>query len=331
MSPLRPVTKKYPLLLHRIGVVKTVPLAALAACATAPVRPVSGPPTPASEARRIVLTAPNAERSLEDLTASAVQHDVVFFGEEHTDPGTHRAEFELLSAIGQRHGRVVLSLEMFERDVQETVNAYLGGRITEADFLSKSRPWARYSTDYRDLVELAKAKGWPVVASNVPRSIASAVGRRGLVGLDSLSAADRAHAASDIQCPDDDYRRRFFEEMKGHGSGGAAPSPADTLPTAVAQRFYFAQCVKDETMAESIVAARQRAGSGVLVVHYDGSFHSDYGEGTAARVRRRDPSARTLVITAIPVPDLSKAAVADAKRADYVIFTKATATDSTKR
>lgn len=270
---------------------------------------------------------------MNDLVDHAVRQDVVFFGEEHTDPATHRAEFELLSAIGRRHGRVILSLEMFERDVQGTLDAYLAGQITETEFLAKSRPWARYATDYRDLVELAKAKGWVVVASNVPRPLASAIGRRGLSGLDSLSSAERAHAASDIQCPDDDYRRRFFEEMKGHSSGGAAPSPADTLPTAVAQRFYYAQCVKDETMAESIVTARQRAGAGALVVHYDGSFHSDYGEGTAARVRRRDPSARTLVITAIPVPNLASAAVTDARRADYVIFTKAAPApvDSTKR
>ncbi|MFN8580667.1 MAG: ChaN family lipoprotein [Gemmatimonadaceae bacterium] len=278
-----------------------------------------------------VVTSAGAASSIDEVARQTAQYDVVFFGEEHTDPATHQAEFELLQAIGRTGRPVVLSLEMFERDVQEQLDAYLRGGMTESDFLAQSRPWARYATDYRALVELAKARSWPVVAANVPRPLASAVGRRGMVALDSLSASERAHAAAEIDCPDDDYRRRFFEEMKGHNSGGAAPAPSDTLPTAVAQRFYYAQCVKDETMAESIVAARRRARPGAIVVHYDGSFHSDFAEGTAARVRRRDTAARVLVITAIPVPDPLTATVVAPSRANVTIFTKAVADSAAKR
>jgi uncharacterized iron-regulated protein len=279
----------------------------------------------------VVTAASSLVISLDDLAEAASQADVVFFGEEHTDPATHRAEFALLQAIGERRGNVVLSLEMFERDVQATLDAYLAGRLPEAEFLSKSRPWPRYATDYREMVELAKAKGWPVIASNVPRQIASAVGRTGLGAVDSLPAAERSFAARDILCPDDDYRRRFFNEMKGHSSGNAAPSPTDTLPTVVAQRFYLAQCVKDETMAESIADGRQRVGRGAVVVHYDGSFHSDFGAGTAERLRRRAPSARTLVITAVPVADPGAGVIKEAARADYIVFTRAAPKPATPR
>jgi uncharacterized iron-regulated protein len=88
-------------------------------------------------------------------------------------------------------------------------------------------------------------------------------------------------------------------------------------------RFYEAQCVKDETMAESIVAAMAAAGEGALVLHVDGAFHSDYGLGTAARVVRRRPGIRTAVISAVPVDSLATANAASfAARGDYVILTR---------
>ncbi|MEP7345529.1 MAG: ChaN family lipoprotein [Gemmatimonadaceae bacterium] len=302
-----------------------------AACRATSAGPSPGSaPTPAGTIR-VVSTASSLPISLTELAEIASRADVVFFGEEHTDPETHRIEFALLEAIGGMRTDVILSLEMFERDVQGTLDDYISGRLPETEFLAKSRPWPRYATDYRPMVEFAKSKGWPVIASNVPRQIASAVGRRGLAALDSLPAGERGYAARDIICPNDDYRRRFFDEMKGHSSGSAAPAPGDSLPTVVAERFYLAQCVKDETMGESIADARQRLGLGALVVHYDGSFHSDFGAGTAERLRRRAPSARTLVISAVPVPDPTAGVVTNSKRADYVIFTRAEAKPSGTR
>ncbi|HEX7122512.1 MAG TPA: ChaN family lipoprotein, partial [Gemmatimonadaceae bacterium] len=164
--------------------------------------------------------------------------------------------------------------------------------------------------------------GWPVVAANVPRPLASAVGRRGLAALDTLTANERGYAAASIECPDDAYRARFLDQMRGHSAPGTAPS--DTMPTAMAERFYLAQCVKDETMAESVVSALTRAGSGVTVLHVTGAFHSDYGQGTVSRIRRRTPDARVITVSAVPVADPAVAAPGDvdATRADYIVFTR---------
>jgi uncharacterized iron-regulated protein len=272
---------------------------------------------------RIVEVATGRDLTFDAVIERVASADVVFVGEQHDDPETHRVEFGILDAIGRTGRPVVLSLEMFERDAQPVLNDYLAGRVTETDFLAKSRPWDRYITDYRPMVELAKQKGWPVIASNIPRPMASAVGRKALAALDTLTPAERAWAARDIQCPDDAYRARFMQTMRGHGPGGAPPAAGDTLPTTVATRFYLAQCVKDETMAESIVEARQRAPRNAIVVHYDGAFHSDYRQGTVDRVRRRTPDARMVVITAVPVIDPSTATLADHKdRADFIVFTK---------
>jgi hypothetical protein len=55
----------------------------------------------------------------------------------------------------------------------------------------------------------------------------------------------------------------------------------------------------------------------------NGSFHSDYGEGTPASARRRLPAARFAIATIVPVSNLDAAHPDedDRARADYLVFT----------
>lgn len=251
--------------------------------------------------------------------------DLVFFGEQHNDPATHSAEHAVLAALGERRSHVVVTLEMFERDVQPLLDQYLAGTISEENFLAGSRPWDKYATDYRPMVELARVRGWPVIAANVPRRLASAVSRRGLAVLDTMNARDRGYMAKNHSCPKDTYYEKFAETMKGHGAGGGPPTAADAAAMAqMTDRFYEAQCAKDEAMGEAIADAFTRAPKGTVVFQVDGAFHSDFGLGTAERARRRLPKASSVVLSAIPVADLSKAKGDEhAAKGDYILFTRA--------
>ncbi len=275
---------------------------------------------------RVIESATGREVSFASMVDHASRADVVFFGEQHDDPETHFLEFALLDGLGKRQSNVVLSLEMFERDVQPALENYLRGAVSESLFLARSRPWPRYATDYRTMVQLARARGWKVIAANIPRPMASAIARKGMPALDTLTTTERAYAAASMVCPTDDrYFQLFKQAMGGHGAGGGPPSASDAAAAdAMTVRFYEAQCAKDETMAESIareLMATQR-GRGV-VLHVNGAFHSDYGLGTASRVQRRMPDARVLVITAVPVANPATAAASgEVKKADYVIFTR---------
>ncbi len=80
----------------------------------------------------------------ESMAAELAKQDVIFLGEQHDDPSTHRMEAALLDAIARRRGNVVVSMEMFERDVQPVGDAYMAGKIDEATFLKTSRPWPNY-------------------------------------------------------------------------------------------------------------------------------------------------------------------------------------------
>jgi uncharacterized iron-regulated protein len=217
----------------------------------------------------------------------------------------------------------VVSLEMFERDVQPALDRYLSGSGAEEDMLKASRPWPRYATDYRPLIELARGRGWPVVAANIPRRIASAVAKSGKDSISDLPAADRAFVAAQLECPLDGYFTRFAESMGTHPAG----TQTDDEKRAMTERYYWAQCAKDETMAESIAAAltRRSAAQGPIV-HYNGAFHSDFVQGTAARVKRRVPDKRVAIVSMLPVDDLDTLTPSgeDLKRADYLVYTTST-------
>ena len=255
----------------------------------------------------------------EAMAGELAKADVVFFGEQHDDVGTHRMQRALLEAIGRRRSNVVLAMEMFERDVQPVLDQYLAGTITEEQFLAASRPWPKYARDYRPLVEYARARGWKVVAGNVPRRLASAVAKEGMPAVVSLPDSTRRFAAAEFRCPvNDDYFERCEKQMGGHAAAGM-----DARTTTL--RYYEAQCVKDETMAESIAAVMNGGPDQPLVVHVNGSFHSDFGDGTAERLKRRRRDAKVEVVTGVPVTDLDAIKPKpDRKKGDWLVYTLGT-------
>src|SRR5690349_4006391 len=96
-------------------------LAATAACSRNPrsgisPTPVPAPPTPASI--RAIRSTNGSPITIDEIAALSMHVGFVFFGEQHDDPETHFAEFALLDALAHRGANVVVSLEMFERDVQ---------------------------------------------------------------------------------------------------------------------------------------------------------------------------------------------------------------------
>jgi uncharacterized iron-regulated protein len=272
---------------------------------------------------RVYDTLRQAFSDFEAMLADLAGADVVLVGEQHGDANTHRLEAAILEGLRRRNVPVIVSLEMFERDVQPELDAYVTAGRPEEQFLKGSRPWPRYHTDYRPLVEMARTQSWPVVAANVPRKYASDVSKSGLGILGNLSTADRAFVAADLQCPHDTYYDRFIASMNDHPIPGTEKLSPDERRE-MNERYYLAQCVKDETMAESIVVRFAGLnGSRGTIVHFNGAFHSDFGAGTAERVRRRLPDRRVVVVSILPVKDLDALTPAgdDVRRADYLVYT----------
>lgn len=273
---------------------------------------------------RVYDTGARRAVGIDAMAEAVASAHVLFVGEQHNDVNTHRVELALLEALASRRGNVVLALEMFERDAQEPLDHFLLDHMTEGEFLAEARPWPEYRRDYKPLVDFAIRKQWPVIAANVPRHIASAVAEKGLGALTERPSSERLFYAADVTCEvGDDYHRRFTASMAaGHAEGTAATMSAEAVG-----RYYQSQCLKDETMAESIAqafAAGNLGGTPPLVVVVTGSFHSDYRQGVVARTARRLPDRRVVVATILPVasPERTDLSEESRRRADYVVFSQ---------
>ena len=277
--------------------------AALASCATS---------------SAIVDTRTGTAVRIEAVADAMADKEVVFLGENHDSDVGHRLQFELVQLLHARRQELVVSMEMFERDVQKDLDAYLAGDLDEKTFLERTRPWKNYRAHYRPIVEYCKSHGLRVIAANLPRDLAAKVAHDG-----PDAVAGNANAARSTTAPKDAYWQRFAKTM----AGDDAARSADWV-----FRFYQAQCFKDDTMAESIVdhwrAARAR-GEWPLVVHLCGRFHCDWGEGTAARVQLRDSSLRLGIVTmkGMPVVDPARLGDEDLRSGNFVLAVRSAEAD----
>lgn len=231
--------------------------------------------------------------SLSDMTDDLAAYDVVIFGEFHDSQPIHDAELAVLEGLYQKHGvNLVLSMEMFERDVQSVMNDYLAGRITEDEFLAASRPWPQYETAYRPLVEFAKGHHIPVLAGNIPRRMAAAYVKSKT--LDTVADQDIQYLPNVHRAGSAAYREKFAAVMQGMNTAADGMK----IPPQMVQPMFMAQCLKDDAMAESIAQYRQQHPQAV-VYHVVGNFHSAGHLGMAEKLAWLQPQTHIAVIDTV--------------------------------
>lgn len=240
----------------------------------------------------LIRTPEGSSVTLDEAVDELADADVVFLGEQHDNASGHAVQLALTKALADRRGDIILSMEMFERDSQPSLDLYLTGAMTEDEFKGVARLWPNYDEHYRGAVEFCRERGYPVLAANVYRPIASRVAREGVrASIGDPWSARTIHAPTESE-----YHRRFTEVMGGHGEGD------NGIDEEVMNRVYQAQCVKDDTMAESIADALVAASTEAKkpqVIHWNGRFHSDFGLGTVERLKLRDPSLNIAVVSMI--------------------------------
>ena len=238
---------------------------------------------------------------LDEFFEALMAYNITFVGEDHDSRVAHEAELIILTELARRDPNLVLALEMFERDVQDTVDDYLTGTIPEDRFLELTRPWPNYQENYRPLIELAKARGIPVVAANVPRRAAAAVAVANkispkVVGEDRLFLPQKVHLDSR------EYRKRFVASM------GEMPHHTPMKGKNV-NGLYKAQVLKDAVMAASLEFFLDRR-----ILFCCGHFHSDYRLGIPYQLQKNRPELKIAVITFaesvedLPMKDRSRVA-----------------------
>ncbi|XHX77423.1 MAG: ChaN family lipoprotein [Stenomitos frigidus ULC029] len=261
-------------------------LSLFCAAPTAAVLSAAAPDT----AQATVVSAFNLLRQQpEDPTAvlqKLAQADVVYLGETHDRLADHQAQLAIVQALHQLRPKLAIGMEMFQRPYQAVLNQYLMGGLTEAALQDQSQYQKRwgYSWDfYAPILRFAKAKGLPVVALNTPTEVTRKTSRS---GLESLTLVERRFIPprSTIVLGPDSYRDRlqkiYAESYHGKSVSGSF------------ERFFQAQVLWDETMADRIAYTLQKQPE-TLVVVLVGQGHVIYGDGIPVRVSRRMQATRS--------------------------------------
>jgi uncharacterized iron-regulated protein len=289
----------------------------------------SQPGRPGAGSSHSPWSAPDLERATtvrngrtgELLTFTAfldelAQADAVFLGETHIDETTHRVELRVYEGLWtRRHGQVVLGLEMFERDVQGALDAYLTGESSEETFLAQTRPWRNYPTAYRPMIEHARREGGVVIASNFPRSLRVRVSREG-AGV--LEDADEELVPDLFLANTGEYWKRVDNAVRGHLAMMGSNNDD--------KRLYSTQSLWDNSMGDACSNALDDH-PGHLVLHVNGGFHSAYWSGTVRQFQMRKPRASVRTVAIVPTPHPGVADVSEVPVADYVVFAEDRASD----
>ena len=235
------------------------------------------------------------------LLRAASQSEVILFGEYHDNSVVHWLELELAKDLTKQTA-LTLGAEMLEADNQSQVNAYLAEKITQKQLDSLARLWPNYKTDYKPLVDWAKEKSLPFIATNVPRKYASLVYKKGFDALLELPDQEKAWMSPlpifyDANLPG---YANMLAEMGGHGG--------ENLPKA--------QAIKDATMAYFI--GKNLTKNGVFL-HYNGTYHSDNFEGIGFYLKRTLPELKIITISTVTQADLNALAPENLSKADFIL------------
>jgi uncharacterized iron-regulated protein len=241
------------------------------------------PPARAPEIGDIIHTRTGHYINQQQMLSSLIGYPLVYVGELHDNPASHRLQVEILKAMQASHpGKVALGMEMFNNEQQVALDRWVAGELSEKEFLRESRWFENWKTDfelYRELLEFARDQQIPVIGLNVPKALGRKV---------SMAPLDQLDPEAREQLPEmdmsDPYQRRMIEKIFGaHGAGGS-----------MVESFFRRQTLWDEAMAEA-VADYMRENPGRHMVIAAGGWHVNYGFGIPRRVHRRLPIPYALV------------------------------------
>ncbi len=220
--------------------------------------------------------------SILDIVKDADQADVLFFGEEHNDSIGHNLEVLLFRQLNEAYpGKITLSLEMFQTDVQQVMDEYLLGLITEKNLLGEGRGWKNYK-DYRAMVDYAKSNVLDVIAANTPTRYTNAVTKSGLQILKQFPKSSRVYLP---KLPIDTATGRYYEKfsnLMGKHMGST--------------KIYQSQNLWDATMAWSM-ASYFKKHKHKKIFHINGRFHSDEKLGALAQLKKYSPRLKIINIS----------------------------------
>ena len=240
------------------------------------------------------------EVGAKDLAAAMDQFDVMFIGEEHNDSVCHFFQKQMVELMYERFQKnMAISMEMFDRDVQDVMNEYLQGYVKEKVFIKDARAWNNYS-NYKPMVEFAKTNRLDIICANAARRYTNIVGKEGIQALQKLSDMSKKNFAPlPYDTATGAYHKKLKDLTNHSGTSNDSTKPAAIPINMGSFNLILSQSLWDATMAYSIAEYLKKTPS-KKVVMLNGRFHSEEGFGIVQRLNKYAPKANALVVTVFP-------------------------------
>jgi uncharacterized iron-regulated protein len=229
--------------------------------------------------------------SLPAVAEALARSRAVSVGETHDQANDHLAQLEVLKGLAAAHGgKVTVGFEMLNEGLQGVLDDYASGGLSEEEFLRKAdwqKEWGFPFALYKPLFDFIRERGLKAAAINAPRNLVTKTAR---LGLEGLSAQEKARLPEDMKLSDDPRYRAFLRAaFAGHG-GASAQFRALAMPSVTWEHYLQAMMVWNEVMAAN-AASRLNADPDSAFLVVAGNGHVMYGAGIPFGISRRAPAA----------------------------------------
>lgn len=212
-------------------------------------------------------------------------HRIILVGEYHTAAGHHQAQLAVIQSLVAAGKKVAVGMEMFRRDSQPSLDAWVAGGLDESAFEAVYRdnwnyPWPLY----QPILVYARQNGLPLVGLNVPRGVTRQVAREGFGSLSAEERQDLPFVTCDV---DADYMAYIRKAYGAHGHGQMNFN-----------HFCEAQLVWDKAMAANALRFLEDHPSHIIVV-LTGSGHARKG-GIPTQLRKMGAVEHLVILPEVP-------------------------------
>ncbi len=289
-------------------------IAVLASCAPQPT-PLGNPTHPYPPAAEpqvgdIIHLPTGILVSYQTLLDNVTSYRVVFVGETHDNPASHRLQQDILQALQQRSpGQITVAMEMFTPSQQPILDLWSTGQLTEKEFLKQvdwNNTWRINFAFYRPILTYCRDQQIKILALNAENDLKQKVSR---IPFALLSTEDqRKLPALDEHDP---YQRAMAEAVFSDHKMGPD----------MREGFLRVQTLWDESMAENLANYLKKEPQSRQVMVMAGGNHIRYGYGIPRRMFRRLPISYVLVGSEeIDIPEHKRAQLMNINEPSYLMI-----------
>jgi uncharacterized iron-regulated protein len=241
--------------------------------------------------------------------------DFVLLGERHDNPDHHRLQAWIVDELLAHGRRFAVAFEMIDGDQAPKLASYLAASPGDAHGLGAALDWESSGWPpwalYEPIAAAALAHGAPILAANLPNSVARAMARQGLSALPA-PLAERLHLDRVPERPEDRAILAAHEAEIQAVHCGLLPERAlaPFALTQYARDAHMAQVMADywtDHGADHGAAPRQALADHAGVILIAGSGHARSNRGVPFHLARLAPGARIVSLAFVEASEDERA------------------------